>query len=95
MRGLQERAHLVRTRGGATRGRGAAGEAAGWVYATVTIGPDTDGLTPTGKSSVSGWSKAKAKLDEQICPSSPWRLHDIRRTVFVLHVVPRGTGVPR
>ena len=26
------------------------GEAAGWVYMTVTIGPDTDGLTPTGKS---------------------------------------------
>ena len=26
------------------------GEAGGWVYMTVTIGPDTDGLTPTGKS---------------------------------------------
>jgi integrase len=44
-------------------------------------------LTTTGRSAVSGISKAKAALDDAIAAASqgeelaPWRLHDIRRTV--------------
>lgn len=45
--------------------------------------------TDGGKSRVSGFSKAKRKLDEQIAdlveddeaPVSPWRFHDLRRSV--------------
>jgi integrase len=32
------------------------------------------------RSPISGWSKAKAKLDEKMEVSTPWRLHDLRRT---------------
>lgn len=45
--------------------------------------------TDGGKSRVSGYSKAKRKLDEQVtdlveddeAPVSPWRFHDLRRSV--------------
>ena len=37
-------------------------------------------FTTTGRSPASGWSKAKARLDEH-CPNvAPWRFHDLRRT---------------
>jgi integrase len=36
-------------------------------------------FTTTGTSSVSGWSKCKRELDEQM-GAPPWRLHDLRRT---------------
>lgn len=44
-------------------------------------------LTTTGKTPISGISKAKAKLDSEMAklaegePVAPWRFHDIRRTV--------------
>jgi integrase len=43
-------------------------------------------LTTTGRTPVSGISKAKAALDDLVVtgsalPMAPWRLHDIRRTV--------------
>jgi integrase len=44
-------------------------------------------LTTTGKTPISGLSKAKAKLDTEMVklagqrPVEPWRFHDIRRTV--------------
>lgn len=43
----------------------------------------TDGLvfTTTGKTAVSGFSKAKARLDKLADLKAPWRLHDLRRTV--------------
>jgi len=37
-------------------------------------------FTTNGTSSVSGWSKAKAKLDE-LSNVKGWRIHDLRRTV--------------
>jgi integrase len=37
-------------------------------------------FTTTGKSPVSGWSKLKAKIDKQMKPTTPWVLHDLRRT---------------
>jgi integrase len=36
-------------------------------------------FTTTGKTPVSGWSKVKGRLDEAM-QTSPWRLHDLRRT---------------
>jgi integrase len=38
-------------------------------------------FTTTGKSSVSGWSKAKRQLDDGLGELPPWRIHDLRRTV--------------
>jgi integrase len=37
-------------------------------------------FTTTGKSSVSGWSKAKDRLDE-LSGVTGWTIHDLRRTV--------------
>ena len=37
-------------------------------------------FTQTLKSPVSGFSKAKAKLDQSIKLNNPWRLHDLRRS---------------
>ena len=37
-------------------------------------------FSTNGKSPVAGWSKLKARLDALIQPSTPWRLHDLRRT---------------
>jgi integrase len=37
-------------------------------------------FSTTGKTAVSGWSRAKAKLDK-LSGVSQWRLHDLRRTV--------------
>ena len=37
-------------------------------------------FTTKGKTAVSGWSRAKAKLDE-LSGVSDWRIHDLRRTV--------------
>jgi integrase len=38
-------------------------------------------FTTTGTSPISGWSKCKRALDEQMGPGVPsWRLHDLRRT---------------
>jgi integrase len=34
-----------------------------------------------GKGGFQGWSKAKVALDERAKLASPWRLHDVRRTV--------------
>jgi integrase len=57
----------------------------------LAVGPDWPHrghvLTTTGRSAVSGISKAKTALDDAIAAASqgeglaPWRLHDIRRTV--------------
>ncbi len=38
-------------------------------------------FTMNGKRAVTGWSTAKDKLDGACQFSSPWRLHDLRRTV--------------
>ena len=38
-------------------------------------------FTTTGETAVSGFSKAKCQLDDLMGETSPWRLHDIRRTV--------------
>lgn len=38
-------------------------------------------FTVTGRTPVSGWSKAKTILDRQTRINEAWRLHDIRRTV--------------
>ena len=37
-------------------------------------------FTITGKTPVSGWSKAKTELDQEIGLAA-WRIHDLRRTV--------------
>jgi len=37
-------------------------------------------FTTNGKTAVSGWSRAKSKLDE-LSGVSDWRIHDLRRTV--------------
>ena len=37
-------------------------------------------FTTTGKTPVSGWSRAKQLLDKAV-PIEPWRIHDLRRTV--------------
>jgi integrase len=37
-------------------------------------------FTQTSKTAVSGFSKAKTKLDATMKPATPWRLHDLRRT---------------
>lgn len=37
-------------------------------------------FTTTGRTAISGWSKVKARLDEDCPLSEPWRLHDLRRT---------------
>jgi hypothetical protein len=36
-------------------------------------------FTVDGKKPVSGWSSAKARLDEQVAFETPWRIHDLRR----------------
>ena len=43
-------------------------------------------FTTTGKTPISGWSKAKYKLDETVAqlngsPLKPWHVHDFRRTI--------------
>jgi integrase len=38
-------------------------------------------FTTTGRTPVSGWSKAKTEIDAAASISPPWRLHDLRRTV--------------
>lgn len=38
-------------------------------------------FTTTGKTSVSGWSRAKRTLDNKMQPEEPWVLHDLRRTL--------------
>jgi integrase len=38
-------------------------------------------FTTTGKTPVSGWSRAKSKLDDGIRLATPWTIHDLRRTV--------------
>ena len=37
-------------------------------------------FTTNGKTAVSGWSRAKSKLDE-LSGVTDWRIHDLRRTV--------------
>jgi integrase len=37
-------------------------------------------FSTTGVSPVSGWSKTKIRLDEAMKPTTPWVLHDLRRT---------------
>jgi integrase len=59
------------------------GTAAGWPKSGLVF-------STTGSTSVSGYSRAKARLDKAITalaekqdtlPPSPWRLHDLRRTL--------------
>lgn len=38
-------------------------------------------FSTTGKTAVSGFSKAKGRLDEALQFNAPWTLHDLRRTV--------------
>lgn len=38
-------------------------------------------FTTSGKTPISGWSRAKVALDEKIAIPTPWRIHDLRRTV--------------
>ena len=37
-------------------------------------------FTTTGRTPISGWSKAKHALDAEMNNPSPWRVHDLRRT---------------
>lgn len=37
-------------------------------------------FTTNGRSPVSGWSRAKRNLDREMGATTPWRLHDLRRT---------------
>jgi integrase len=37
-------------------------------------------FSTTGRSPVSGWSNIKERLDAEIKPTTPWVLHDLRRT---------------
>lgn len=41
---------------------------------------DRDLIFGMGKGGFSGWSHAKAELDEKLNFKEPWRLHDLRRT---------------
>ena len=54
------------------------------VWEIATAGPRIYGskfvFTTTGETPVSGWSKAKAALDQHMRLNEPWRLHDLRRT---------------
>ena len=73
-----------------TKALGERGEAGPFVFST------------TGRAAVSGWSKAKARIDRLIAasraaagrePMAPWRFHDLRRSFAtnacdVLHVDP-------
>jgi integrase len=47
-------------------------------------------FTNTGTTSVSGWSKTKAKLDRVLGNLPPWRIHDVRRSVAT-HMAELGT----
>jgi integrase len=38
-------------------------------------------FTTTGRTPVSGWSRAKSKLNDGIQSANPWTIHDLRRTV--------------
>jgi integrase len=38
-------------------------------------------FTTNGKTPISGWSRAKTALDEEAAIMTPWRIHDLRRTV--------------
>jgi integrase len=38
-------------------------------------------FSTTGRSSISGWSRVKVRLDKSIGLSTSWRVHDLRRTV--------------
>ncbi len=40
-----------------------------------------DFLFGEGTGGYQGWSKSKAKLDENLGRMTPWRVHDLRRTV--------------
>jgi len=42
---------------------------------------DSDYVFGRGEGGFSGWSKAKASLDEEIEEMAPWVLHDFRRTI--------------
>lgn len=47
-------------------------------------------FSTTGKTPVSGWSKAKARLDRLLGDEvGPWRIHDLR-TAFASHMAVRG-----
>jgi integrase len=59
------------------------GKSAGWPKAGLVF-------STTGHTSVSGYSRAKARLDravatlaekDEVSPPPPWRLHDLRRTL--------------
>jgi integrase len=55
-------------------------------------------FTTNGKTAVSGFSKAKRKLDAEMAkiagaPIKPWRVHDLRRTFStVLNESPKAAG---
>ena len=38
-------------------------------------------FTTNGKTPISGWSRAKRQLDQLADITTPWRIHDLRRTV--------------
>ena len=62
-----------------------------WVRSILTNLPRFDGspfvLSTNGKTSISGYSKAKAALDRAITEANggesipPWRMHDLRRSM--------------
>lgn len=62
----------------ATRQQQRSGTATGWPRSGFV-------LTTTGKTAISGISKAKKALDNQVAkaagPLTPWRIHDLRRTL--------------
>ena len=61
-------------------------QAAELVRSLRHVGESAFVFTTTSKTHVTGWSKAKNLLDEEVeriagKPLPPWRLHDLRRTV--------------
>jgi integrase len=67
------------------------------IFAKALMARTVDGpfvFTTTGVSAISGWSRAKSRIDEAIsaarveagnaAPMEPWRLHDLRRS-FATH----------
>lgn len=50
-------------------------------------------FTTNGRSPVSGFSAAKARLDELLPNTAPWRLHDLRRS-FASGCAALGVGLP-
>jgi integrase len=76
----------IRTKNGEPHNVPLSASAAELIGTLPRIGESDHVFTTTGKTHVTGWSKAKHLLDQAAAqingaPLAPWRLHDLRRTV--------------